>query len=383
MGDTVLRHLWPLTVLATLCCFYTVVCRNAMLRNTVLAYCCVTSLFHFALCTVYLWRKTYTLEITYVGVAFTILDAVSMLILTYYRIKYIRQADLYSSIFENISYVDRYIEDVVDRGRVSRAKYKIVINIYLTVSEIVQIYGLCVSLETYKLVFAGEKKLLFDVDTTYMTLMKFLFTLSTIPLTHEFLYVLYTLHQCVGSLCRAVDSVEIFDAKKIAWVTNSVYTMDSTKRDNTLIRKLTYLKSIQSACTALHNAYCTVKMFYSCFVSYLLIVTVFVGIGLVLSKSAGMESIFHICLVLRLIEMEIGPIVLCTAIRFKLRKIHSIFENYYYMNKSNLLKRKLENCVQHFMFSSIQFDCGFFELDYYLLWMALDFILLFVFAILS
>lgn len=136
MGITATKQMLPLTILTTLCGIYTADCRNTKLRYTMQTYCRLISMVLIACSTAYLLEKVYTVELTYVSVAFLCMDIVSLITFIYYRLKYVKHYDVYNSIFENINYIDNCLQSV--DIEMSSVKYQSVVSLYFVIPTVIQ-----------------------------------------------------------------------------------------------------------------------------------------------------------------------------------------------------------------------------------------------------
>lgn len=374
MDNTVRRPMLPLTVFKTLCGFYTAGCRNTKLRLTVQAYCAVVSFAYFVFCTAYLMHKTITVPQTPVSFSFTFMDTVTTITLTYYRVQYIKHYDVNNNVFENIQFVDSCLESF-DIIRISSMNYRSLITVYFIVSTLLHTYISYLDLWVHKQMFQEREIPHYDIDTPCMSTAKVLFILFGNLLTHEFLYLLYTAYKAASSARCVVQS---FEDRNFAWTNHR-----ASRRSNTLMTNLRYLKTIQAACTAVNDAYSTMQNFYSYFVCFNIIVYIFMGTYNVLNQWTHSHILHYICPILTITEKVICPIVLCNAISTELRKTHAILKSYHYKQELSPLKENLERCVRQFAHTDIGFDCGFFKIDSNVIGTVVSFISLFVFAALT
>ena len=103
---------------------------------------------------------------------------------------------------------------------------------------------------------------------------------------------------------------------------------------------------------------------------------------MILVESGDPGFAYSLCFVARLLDMVVIPLLLCTSLKLELRNIRSLLSNCYHCkSEASLLKCKLDKWMGPN--TTMDFDCGFFEIDVGLCAVVVDFVSLFVFAILN
>ena len=90
------------------------------------------------------------------------------------------------------------------------------------------------------------------------------------------------------------------------------------------------LVKIQLMSTCIHNSVTTTKQFYKYFICFQLIVTVFIITHNTLMVVARISYFYISNITLCLVELELVPIMLCTAMWCEFEKIISLLGNCYY-----------------------------------------------------
>lgn len=387
MENTLCKQMSPLSICSTLCGFYTVDCRNTMLKQTVQAYCWVLSLLYIILCIANLIHNICLMQHTNnASVTFLFMDIVSILTFAYYRVKFIKHHDAYNSINLNVDYADNCLQN--HGNKIRHVSLKVVYIMYFVTTIVGYVHYVYEYKHIRAFLIHGDNLvlhyLIFDVLSSSTALLKFSFHFSIKLLSLQFIFVLCRICNILCSIHCAVQSINKIGATRFAWASHILIPLVNTpNRSSVFEAKRKHIKNIQFVCTSVSNTLRTTAKFYKYFVWFQLIATIFILTYNILMTSIGVSYWFLIYLMSRFLELEIIPMILVTNIQFKLQKITVLLREFCFSHELKMFKREIVKCIRQCEYADTDFDCGFFNIEVQLMTVILNFTSLFVFSLLK
>lgn len=186
------------------------------------------------------------------------------------------------------------------------------------------------------------------------------------------------------SVCGVRHSVQYIDklgATSVAWASHiSITDTDTTHQSNVFDNKIRLFRKIVIMSACVRDALSAANYFYKYFVCFQLVVTIFVGTLYILLTRSLDTDVYLINVIFHTAEMEMFPILLCTAIKSEIHKINADLRNAHYRIELNFLKKIMTKCIRKFGHDDAVMDSGFFEIDIQVITIIINFVSLFVFA---
>lgn len=217
--------------------------------------------------------------------------------------------------------------------------------------------------------------LIFEFHSVHGVLIRYCLHICAVLLTLDYLYVIYWLFFKICCLRSAVERIDQNKATRFAWTVH-------TRTSNVLEAKQSHFKKLKSMCKCIHNSARSIIHFYKYFMCFQLMLTVFLGRDYTLMAEWSVSSCSYVLYtILRLTEIQIIPIMLCSVVRAECKNNIVVLSKYCYKLEPNLLKKETKRCIRRFLYTSVELDCGYFEINFRLLAIIFDFVSLFVFTI--
>lgn len=368
----------PISLFCILCGFSTFHFEQAMLRKIINLYCWIC----VVVCTIVsvncVLVKLYIVQFRYSSVIDVFSNILCDVVLVMYQVKYLLHKDINMSILDNIYFVDDSLESI--NVTVPHIRNLIVAStcVALNIISFITFVSTDLLSTMIKRLFGAESEIrtLYEIDLYCNYIVTILFySVMSFFLYMQLLYIIYVLWQRMGLVYIALVKLDKLSKREVAWTDNVIVSIMNNQERIAEIHYY-YTKIYNSYC-CLYEAYQSTREFYTSFIciniyftiaSYSLVVIVCVIFKTDLICSFG--------LLYGLVKL-ILPALASSCLGKKIDRITGLFNRLRYRKQLKSLKGDMNKWQ-----SDSVFDCEYFRLDISVLYFVLNFISLFVFAIL-
>lgn len=373
-------------LLLTVCCiisgFYTGGVKKTMFKPIAIAYCWLLTVLCLTNWIFYTITVLPKIQYDFINIMYTLLEIVRVIMITYYRVRYLTGGDLISDIIRNIDYADNCLEhmcaDVFHRGD----QMECVAYTGVTLFTFVTFAFFAFQQKSTH----GDSEMPSEFYSVHHKITDFAMIYSVFILSTQFTFLLHRVKKRMVRLRRAVEESEIRSGRRLAWTCEKTAVIQITGIENAVMERLNYLNKVKQVDRCLYDAFCSIKIFYSNF--FCLQVILFVlGCSIILSFCAfNKKFLYLVCILAWFTSVQNFSVALCMFIQSEFQTIQAVVnkeywtinEKYFAMILRNMSKWQLR-CVC----MDRRFDCGYFKINIKLLPLLLDFVSLFIFTIVS
>lgn len=368
-----------LTISCTICGFYTTDIKNHRIRKIVICYCYTLAMTFLFIPLIVLVQEISLLEYNMFSALYFLMHIVGTTLLTYYRIKCVRERTVTSDIFKMFNYIDESLKRDVG-VKIPHARNQILCTLY---TVFIILLSAVVSF-----IFVPEDnrlKSIFIMGEIYYgcsILDKYLAFHSTILLSTQLTFLLYLIKQRIELLnCATLRIVKRLVKRKIAWnnrvgcvsVCGTLGKAEALRKLQVHYRKLLFMYGCINA------AYDGIKRMYTEFVCLKLVTAILViSIDVLFSVLTQTPGVYYIFLAILTLSLDVSPILLCENIRKASLYAEALFRQIYCNIRFKLDNENTMKYTYQCTHEEQTFDCGYFEVDSNLLLLLYNFISLFI-----
>lgn len=374
MEISVKKTVLPLSICCALFGFYAVDVRNKKTKCIVTAYCCLLAALYFIT-----WSLDVVIQVevrqfnyNFYTVLYQFLDLLWIINIIYCSVKCTTENHVIGDIYNNIDFSANYLNRMGVRASYRREQ------LYCVACSIV-ILTLWITLSCYVI---QQTAILRDLHvfnkqyTLYNIVAKFSRGYSIVVLLTNFAFVLYIIKRRILILRHAVQKYEVWFEGKPAWSSDVTVSISHVG-----IQRKHYFMEILITYACLYDAHCSIRKFFDTFYSISML-SFALSIPIAIINSVRGSDCIGFYYSLFLTALQTAPLVLCISIRRDLQTIQTIIGKLHWSNgvkHCENLKKLLSHCVN----KNPNIDGEYFEMDSNLLLKMFDFVMLFIFAILS
>lgn len=367
--------LLPVSVFCTVFGFSTFQFKNKTMRTLKFNYCFIIIVFTFTSTTVSLVTKVSNMEINYVSVTFLVSDSVTILILTYYRVKFNMSRNFTKNILNHLQYVDDCLNSI--GVKVNHMKDCVTFWMYFNLTLTIRL-----TLTYILLLNVAQSSAQGEVSSQFKSIPiateKVLLYFSVIALETYFVVTLYILKQRLMIFREAF--LRFSYLRNVAW---SDAHNDICRRLN-VAEKHQIFNTLYLIYASLLETYYHIKELYKYLICLeLLILTIFPSIHIAFNSMFNYMLDVKLVYILHVIftfGIQTLPFLLVILVTFEIRNIKGAILNVYYQNSFNQNKTKINNWLRLSVNMDVNFDWKYFAVDYTIFSFAINYFTLFGFT---
>lgn len=380
METNVYKTMLPVSVYSTAFGILTIAgCRQATVKNTLSVYCSLVAVAWFAYCVIYLLITLRNIHVTSTSVAHFLIETASVLMLSWYFVKFIRYRDTYGNILDNIDCVDKRLEKNGVRVPHTRNLVTCAVYIVLKLAHTILAWML---ISSYKDFNKSSVDLSDEFFSRNALIARGMFSFIMTIITSQFNFLLYTIEQRLRLLLYSLHRQNKNVFINIAWM-SSVPVGHTWQRSFRNTRKAEYFTDIKLALQCIQQAYALTVNFYSAFSLFQFSTVIYLATFFI-TISVFELTVFHLVHVtIRLTEFAFYPTLMCVYIGGEFHSLYTTLNSYLHDNKLKPFEENIKLSLQLLLKNDNKFDCGFFEINVQLVYMIFDFVTLFVTSLLT
>lgn len=386
MLDNVHASIMPLTVLCGAFGFYTTDFKQTTTRTIFTVYYYMLTLMcpiTYATWTAVTVLNHVRLNDYFVVVMFSLMDIVSVVMLTFYRVKCMTDGKVINDILDNVCCADRCLRRLGITVPHKR-------NLVLCVTSAIAFLFIGTVIDCLII----EKARSFGANNAVVSSLAVKFVMSYCALVFfgQFVFVLYIVKQRIGLVRRAVETYSYASKRKLAWrYDNSnrevLVGIISRKWWSNLSRdqKQFNCKDLKLLYNCISEAFHKATKFYTRFYQLNFLFFVFsISLNLHFSLQSNRTSWSTILYTAFSGLLQAIAVVLCIRIKHDFDCYQTLIARLYYLQRARVLSPVIAIVDKTWLYqlahSDADFDCGYFVVHSSLIMTLFDFVTLFIFA---
>lgn len=373
MVDTVYRSFLPVTVLCAVLGLATVNYQRPVLSKLFTAYCWLWAVF---LCAAFLFTafvSVYVIEFTCIGVIVSVGGVMYMFVLFYYCMKYILDDE--GDTLDNINFLDKKLESLGIKVPHRRNKIEsLMLPIAYVLLNIIMSYK-----HSKYMVLRTAKETINLIGSTCFVVTGSVTYFYSAVLNIRIFILAYFLRQRLNLIRKALLN---YDKPKIAWSDDRV-VLRVISGNTRLNEDLNYFQTLILLYRCSFDTSQRFGSFYACFININVFITCLMYPVHLLFTIIEREDFTYAPTVILTLFVSQLRFIACISVSNELNRIHSlIYRVCYKQSRGNISKKTsywLHKCGHY----DTRFDCGFLYVDIAMFSIILDYIVLFLFAMLS
>lgn len=342
------------------------------INKSVLVVCCISTVMYAILSVFIISVKLYYIEFTYISVMDTVVFTLTLYVVVFYRIKYLLHKELNKTIFENINYADDCLRSLGVKIQYRKIR---MFNAVLTCA-IISYHLLCMHLGVYyddisSKVFSMDE----DVKPQFELVLKYAGQFSETLLFLQFYLVNHAVRERLRLFLGAFDK-----SRNVGWTDNVIISIVETLAERNVSSEPNVdYKNLRNIYICCRDVVYITRNFYATFFCMRVCLVILVNSMLIVFNANHLEFIFFTAVN---IFADISPIFVCAEISLELQNMQQKLNEIYYKENEKSVQLRIKSWIIELAHNVTEYDCDYFNVDLTILPLIIDFVSLFVFAVL-
>lgn len=322
------------------------------------------------------------MQYTFLSTSYLILEFVRISSLTYYRVRCMTSQQLLRNILNNINCADKFLA----RSGIKVPHWRNLMECTVFTMIVVVFYTVITYLLAMKANHSKIYKQLNELHSFANVAAKSASFYAVMMFLVHFTFVIHIIKQRLDLVRHAVLKIRPLRDRRQAWdscvrlMTEGISTTRHPVSDTQ-----TYTKNIQLVYGCIYEAFCDVKLFYgNFFILNLLVFVLWTSITLLFSV-IGSDFVYIMSYILFTVLLEIVPVFICEYIETKFQYIQFLLTSYHCTTEMKCFDpevKSLKKWIYQCSHMDRKYECGYFEIDFNLVSLLINFVSLFIFSML-
>lgn len=370
MTLTVFSLILPVSVCCEVLGFSTFRFEHKTLTQVKYTYCCVITALFLILCTPLIVMRFCNVQATYVSIILLLLDTVTTVIMTTYRVKFVKYENVGRNILDSLDCVDKRLAAI--GITVPHMKDHITCYAHFAFVIMSRVYFIIKRNRGEKVVPYLQYGSATQLMSAYSVSVSLTLIWSGTMLLSYVLYLLYIIQRRLTLVHYAIRRL-----------TKSTHINTAWSVDGRVFGCLPFAQ--QRVVSELHlvyyticRAYSNVIQFYKVYFNLNVSIVIFMCTVYLLSTVIMGDAVSFLLYITFVTLHQLSPSLLCASITRQFQSIHSLLNRLYHVSRFDCLKTETKTWILQSVHKEITFDCGYFTMDFTLYDLVFQYVSLFI-----